>query len=114
MIDLSTALSCIETMKRDRIYRGQKVGWLRQGLNGMVTSYSDGEVVLYKEELSPSDAELQMGEFRGMEQRPTGSVTVERPFTPEQISEQRERGSLISTVCTVIGVPQKYVEEVRV
>lgn len=114
MIDISKALDCIGAMKKCGTYRNQKIGVLRQAFSGMVANYSLGDVVLYREELTPSDAELRMGEYAGKEQRPTGRVTVEIPFSQEQIAQQRKRDSLISTIGTIIGVSSRYVEEVRV
>ena len=113
MIDLSIALNCIEEMKACGTYRGHKSGVVMRGFGGIATRYSPGKVVLYREELTPLGEELRMGECRGVEQKPTERVTVETPLTPEQISGDLGRG-LIRTIGTMIGVPQEYVEELRV
>lgn len=110
MVDLSTVLNCVKEMRVCGIYRGQKVGMVRKNFCG----YHVGRVVLYTSELTPSDSELQMGEYRGMQQKPTGRITVEIPLNPEQISRNKERGSLIRTMGTMINVPSKNVEEIRV
>ncbi|HEA46480.1 MAG TPA: hypothetical protein ENH99_01735 [Candidatus Pacearchaeota archaeon] len=113
MNDLSDALNCIEEMKRCGTYGGQKIGRVVEEFTGQVMGYSAGEIILYTEELTPSDAELRMGEFRGMEQKPSGRVTIEKPLTPKQISGRIGRGH-IRTMGTIVDVPLKYVEEIRV
>jgi len=64
--------------------------------------------------LSPSNSELCMGEFRGMKQKRTGRVTIESPLSQEDIDKQKAKGSLITTFGTMVSVPKKYVEEIRI
>lgn len=121
-IDLSNAINCIDVMKRDSVYRGHKIGIIKgsnpdsdnysdKGLSSH-SHYSNGDVVLFREDLHPSNSQITMGEYRDLKQTPTGKVTIEFPLTPERIAEQRAKGSLISVMGTMINVPAKYVEEV--
>lgn len=109
MNDLSDALNCIEEMKRCGTYGGQKIGRVVEEFTGQVSSYREGNIVLYTPEVG-LDSERELA---GLGQGPTGRVTVETPLTPEQIFGDLGRG-LIRTIGTMIGVPQKYVEEIGV
>jgi len=120
MIDFTRATNCINIMKRNGTYRGQKIGIVRQPLKGLfgilseVPHHEEGEIVLYTEELEPSNSQMKMGEYQGQEQRPTGRVTVESPLTQAQIDKHKAQGSLIATTGTMINVPAEYIEEVRI
>lgn len=93
MIDLRSSLECMEYMKSNNTYRGERIGIIRKEIKGMVENYSPGEVVLFL----PEDH---------------GYVTLESAMSAEQIQEQREKGSLISTIKTMVGIPPSYIEEI--
>jgi hypothetical protein len=114
MIDLTTALGCIKAQKENRTYGGAKIGRITQECGGMASNYSAGQIVLFTEELHHSDSQLRMGEYAGMKQQSTGRVTIETPLTPEEIGRQRAQHSLLTTMATMINVPIRYVEEIRV
>ena len=118
MIDLSKALNCIQLMKQRGTYEGQKVGILRRNFYGMVSKLTSvpehirGQVVLFRDELEPSDSSLRLGEYAGVEQKRTGTVTIEFPLCQEDIDREVKRKSLIMTTGTAINVPRNMVEEV--
>ena len=120
MMDLGIAINCIRVMKENRTYRDHKIGRINTPVNGLTSMVSgvphnpEGKIVLFYDELYPSDSELCMGEYMGTKQRPTGRVTIESPLTQEEIEKQKAKGSLLTTVGTMIGVPRKYVEEIRI
>lgn len=124
MIDLrnlSAATNCIKAMKENGTYRNNRIGIINSNINGGLTSivsgfpdFHKGEVVLFREELFPSDSQLRMGEYMGVKQKPNGYITIERPFTQEEIDKQRAKGSLITTYGTMVCVPRKYLTEVRI
>ena len=113
MIDLSRATHCIEAMKEIGTFRGEKIGIVVDTVNGEVAGYKSGQVVLFREEMTPNDSELCMGEYRGMEQKPTGTLSVATPMSAEEIERQRAKGSGLSTWGAMVNVPKRYVEEVR-
>lgn len=120
MIDLTIATNCIRVMKENGTYRGQRIGRLVKDVYGEISrisgfpEHSEGRIVLFREQLTPSDSELCMGEYMGREQKPTGFVTIEVPLSQEEIEKQRARGSRLITMCTMVGVPVRYVEEIRI
>ncbi len=110
-MDLSVALHCIETMKSYNTYRGEKIGIVREDLK-ILGGYRAGEIILYREEVNPLDCQMAMGEYMGMEQKPTGKLTIERPIDKEWIEANKQEGSLLTTHSTCIGVPCFLVEEI--
>jgi len=114
MIDLTRATNCITVQKQYGTYRGAKVGRIAEDCDGMLGGYREGQIVLFREELHPSDFQMRMGEYMGMEQQPIGRVTIESPLTQEEIEKQRAKGSLLTTIGTMVGVPKGYVEEIRI
>jgi len=120
MIDLTEATNCIRVMQENGTYRNHKIGRINIAVNGLTSMisgfpfYREGQIVLFYDELTPSDSELCKGEYRGMEQKPTGRVTIEKPFTQEEIDEQKAKGSPLINTGTIIGVPKKYVEEIKI
>lgn len=96
-------------MKENRTYRGQKIGRLTQPTRTL-NRYETGDIVLFREEIFP---EPWQTDYRGIEPKPTGRVTIETPMSPEWIEREKARGSLLTTIGTVIGVPKNYVEEIK-
>jgi len=120
MIDLSVILNCIRVMKEYGTYRGEKIGIIRKNIPTLTSAASGfpdsrrGKLVLYREHIFPDDSQLQMGEYMGMEQRPTGRATIESPLYQKEMEEQKAKGSLITTMETIAGVPMEYIEEIRI
>ena len=120
MIDLTRAINCIRVMKEYGTYKSHRIGRVHTNVNRLtsivsrVPGYHEGQVVLFRDELYPSDSELFMGEYRGMKQRPTGKVTIESPLTQKEIDKQKSKGSLLTTVGMMVEIPRKYIEEIRI
>jgi hypothetical protein len=93
VIDLRDALYCINKMKEYKTYDNEKIGRIKEDFGGMVSSYSAGRIVIFKKEDDKT-------------------LTVEIPYNNEEISKQKEKGSLITTMGTIVGVPKKYIEEI--
>lgn len=97
MIDITRAQNCIKMMKEYRTYRGEKIGIVTKLCSGDVLEYKVGQVVLFTEE-------------QGLPR----TIKIETPMSQEDISKEKERGSLLTTIGTIVSVPAHFVEEVRV
>jgi hypothetical protein len=42
------------------------------------------------------------------------TCTIETPMTDEWLAEQKSKGSYLTTICTCVGFPRQYVEEIKV
>ena len=119
MADLMEAINCIRAMKGYGTYDGQRIGVINHRLTTLTDVISGfpvfrkGMIVLFREEMEPTDSQLQMGEYMGMAQRPTGRVTIETPLSFQDIERERLRGSLITTVGLIVDVPGRYVSEIK-
>ena len=117
MIDLTEAINFIRVMKENKTYRNHKIGRINMAVNGLTSEisgfpfYREGQIVLFYDELTPSDSELCRGGYMGIEQKPTGRVTIEKPFI---LGEEKTKGSRLTTIGTIVGVPKEYVEEIRI
>lgn len=109
MINLAVARNCLRVMQENGTYENQRIGRVKTAIEGY---YREGQIVLFREEVTPSDSELCMGEYAGMEQQPAGTVTVEIPLTQEGIDWHKAKGSLLTTMVTMIEVPEGYIEEI--
>ena len=107
MIDLTVARNCIRAQKQSGTYDGARIGRIAQDCSGMVSGYRAGQIVLFRKEL---DHELSCAR----RPRYKGTLTIESPLTRDEIEKQRARGSLLTTVGTMVGVPEGYVEEIRI
>ncbi len=114
MIDLTRAIYCIKRMKKEGNYRREKIGIIAKTFPGDFSMRQEGDVILFRHHLFPDDSEICMGEYMGMEQKPTGKVTIETPLTKEEIDKRRLEGSFITTIGTMTGVPLKYIHEVKI
>ena len=118
MLDLTIATNCIRIMRENRTYRDHKIGIVKsESYDAKVTSipgYPIGKVVLFRDELNPSDSQLYIDEYREMKQKTTGRVTIEIPLSQEEIDNRKEKRSLITTMCTMVGVPKSCLEEIRI
>ena len=118
MIDSTDAKNCIAYMRERGTYHGYRIGIVKRELRGLVGAisgfpeYCGGEVVLFREEMTPSDSQIHMGEYMGCEQRPTGIVTIERPVNAAELGSRRIAGLLLVTFCTMVGVPRDCIEEI--
>ena len=90
--DLKRTLDCLEVMREEGSLRDRKAGKINHRVDGLIP-YRVGQIVIYRTE-------------------PKGTVTIESALTQEQIKEEREKGSYISTIGTMVGVPARYVDEV--
>lgn len=100
MIDLTIAQNCIKTQREYGTYHGEKIGIVVKPCSGLVLEYSVGEVVLFTEN-------------EPMPNTPR-TITIETPLSQEEICRERARGSLLTTIGTIVSVPAHFVEEVRV
>jgi hypothetical protein len=119
MTTLEDALNCIEIMKKMGIYRGHKIGKINKKVPTITSDisgfydYSPGEIILFREELFPSDGQVQMGEYRGVKQKPSGYLAIEKPMSTEDL-KKRDKKDYITTFCTTVCVPKEYVEEIPI
>ena len=58
MLDLTIATNCIRIMKEYGTYRGQKIGRI-DSPSYRFPLHQNGQIVLFKEDLFPSDSELR-------------------------------------------------------
>jgi hypothetical protein len=95
MNPLERALACIESMKENKTWRGQyKIGEVVMPIGGSCGQmYKVGDVILFEDD----------GD---------GRITVETPYTQEEIGRQRAKGSLLTTGGTIVNVPAVYVQEI--
>ncbi len=105
MLDLSNAINCIKIMKEYGTYRGEKIGRIVRAVSGLVIKYRRGEMVLYTEEFS--------SETNG-QKRNLGTLTIETPLIKEEIDKEKAKGSLLTTIRTMVGVPKNFVRTVRI
>jgi len=104
MIDLSPALDYIALMKERGSPYNYKIGIINEEFGGDVATYKNGEVVIYREE-SDNREDNARGEI--------SSLTVECPPSQKKIDDCRKNGSPCLTHRTMVCVPLKYVEEVK-
>jgi len=97
MIDLSVAVNCLNIMKSRGNRDEYKIGMIKEECGGLSMSYDVGEIVLFRESEDNSNR-----------------LTIESPMTQEAINEEGVRGSYITTLRTIVWVPSKYVEEIRI
>ena len=92
---INRAIDCAVVMRRDRIYRGQKIGVINPDIpkNFGIGFFRRGQVILYR------DVDVE-----------DGTATVDTPYTLEAIAEQRTEGSLLSTH-TTINVPLNHIRQ---
>ncbi len=93
-LNLKRAKYCLEVMKRDGIYRDQKIGKITEPFERMGPPYEKNDFVIFTD---------------GGDK----TVTIETPLTKEEIIKNRKEKSLISTFGTIINVPKKFVEELN-
>lgn len=92
-MDLRDAIYCLNIMKKEGHFDAKeyKIGRVKESLNKGI--YVTNEIILYK---TIKD----------------GTLTIEKPLNKEELKRERERGSKISTICTMLGVPPKFIEEI--
>jgi hypothetical protein len=92
-MNFDRAVDSISIKKRFGKYRGEKIGMVRRDfLNGF---YKKGGVVLFTRD---SD----------------GFFSVEKPLSVNDMRKEKEKGSIVSSVGLVCGVPKSYVKRVVV
>ncbi len=92
--NLERAEYCLEVMKRDGIYRAQKIGKITETFERLGPLYKKDDFVIFTDEGDKT-------------------VTIETPLTKEEIIKNRKEKSLISTFGTIINVPRRFVEELN-
>lgn len=93
-LNLERAEYCLEVMKRDGIYRAQKIGKITESFETMGPPYKKDDFVIFIDEGDKT-------------------VTIETPCTKEEIIKNKKEKSLISTFGTIINVPRRFVEELN-
>ena len=93
MLDLRTARNALEQMA-ESCRKDFKIGRIVKDLFEL-SSYKKGEIILFRNDRD-------------------GTVTVEKPYTAEEIERRRKEGSLIVSCGCMINVPKGYVEEVKI
>jgi hypothetical protein len=106
-LDFRNAIYCIQEMRNSGIYKEEKIGVISTDFPlGFGNAYKQGDIVLFRREFTWPD-------YHFIKPKPTKTVTVETPLSKEEISKNRKNHSLISTIGTIIGVPENYVREVQ-
>jgi hypothetical protein len=100
---LERALGCIKAMRENRTLRDTLIGVVVKKFGGIGPGYQVGEYVVFRRYPIRSNV--------GRIQR--YNLVVETPMSAKQIEEERKRGSLITTIGTIVGVPADYVQEVN-
>ncbi len=90
-LEILTALTCLEEMKRNHTYHGQKIGKVKQAIDSIV-SYRKGEFVIIERDYGD------------------GKCCIGKPLSIERIRENMLTGSLITTMGTTVNVPLDYIE----
>tara|TARA_Y100000310_G_scaffold301619_1_gene338244 strand:+ start:465 stop:797 length:333 start_codon:yes stop_codon:yes gene_type:complete len=108
VLDLRRANHCLDAQKRNGTYRDARIGIISRDFPGGSPYYRKGDVVLF----SP-DFELTEGPYLNTP-RKSGTFTVEKPMSSEEIARQRSNRSLLTTFGTTVNVPKSYVDEVLV
>ena len=112
-LDLRVAVNCINEQKRNGTYDGAKIGIVKDDFpQGIGPSYKRGNIILFREYLFPINSELAMGEYIGMKQKLTGKGSVEIPLSKKEIKKQKLKGSLLTTIGTMVNVPLGFIDEV--
>jgi hypothetical protein len=93
-MDFTNAIECLKLQKETNPNTQYKIGVIKKNIDSLVT-YKIGDVVLFEKGIVKN------------------TITVERPMTPEWLQKQKEKGSLLTTVCCIVGVPENYVDEVK-
>ena len=92
-MDLTSVLYCLagmpECMRRD-----YKVGLITPVCVSDGASFRPGDIVLFSDEEE-------------------GLVTVEKPYSPDQIQEHTFDGHLNRTFGTTINFPKEYIDEIK-
>lgn len=92
---LRIALNCLREMKKNKTLRGARVGRMKQDAQGMTCHYKDSYVIIEREHGS--------GENK--------YYVISRPLDSNAIEDQRKKGSSITTICSMINVPQSFVHD---
>ena len=85
------ARQCIEAMKENGTLRNHMIGVVTHSFPGEFPTYHKGERVIFRDD----------GD---------NTVTVEKPMTMESINENRAKGSLNTTIGTMVNVPKRLIK----
>ena len=92
-MNLKKAKDSITIKKRFRRYKGERIGIVRK--NFCEGFYKKGEVILFT---------------RNKE----GSFNIEKPLSIKDIGKERKRGSIITSIGLVTGVPKNYIKNLTI
>ena len=96
---------CIQAMKENKTFRGEKIGIVVKDIPG-IWSRKKGAIVIYKREYEYCPY--------GIEDKKLGNtVTVGSPYPKNWIEENRKKNNLITTGSTMVGVPMDYVADIN-
>ena len=94
-LDLRPILYCIEVQKKNGTYRNEKIGMLTDDFPDHLSHYKD-EPILYSKSIYDK-----------------GTVTIEKPKDKLWLDKDETTGNHITTYCTMVGVPEKYIVEIK-
>lgn len=91
-------------------YKG-KIGIAKVDIGGMCSGVQKGELLLYRPyEVLPGDEwNKSFDEIEWIKKH----CSIEKPLSEEIIQENLSKGSCLTTMCTMSGVPLSYIEEVE-
>lgn len=97
-IDLRDALEVIRIKKEKRSaivshVEVDHIGICNRDFGGL-TQYRKGEIVIYQNQES--------------------GLVVEKPMTAEQLANERLKGSGLTTICCIVGVPNSHIDKVLI
>ena len=95
-LDLRPILYCIEVQRKNGTFRDAKIGMLTEDFPDHLSCYKD-EPILYSKSVYDE-----------------GTFTIEKPMDKKWLDEQKVKGSLLTTYCTMVCVPEKYIVEIKI
>ena len=95
IIDLTNALNVLKELEFSGRSHDYKIGIVAHPFRGIAVDYEIGDVVLYQKIYEDK------------------TITIETPMDKTEIKAQKAKKSLILTVRCMVGVPKRYVVEVK-
>ena len=96
-LNLKPILYCIKQQKKNKTYnKNTKIGLIDKNATESCLDHYKKEPVLFSTSIYDHD-----------------TVTIEKPMDKKWMEDQRKNGSLLTTYCTMVGVPQKYIMEIE-
>ena len=94
MTNIENAIYCINLMRDRGSYNGQKIGIVERRFSSLISHYSSGEIVLFRQGLN------------------AGRLIVEKPLEIEDLKNAEKDSPLTRNLLT--GVPTSYVRKIRI